>query len=221
MVEEHSCEISMKIDMVKLKFLVRKYINKIRRQSKIYLKNFIGDIYNDLNIEINVTIAWRAIKAAGYLLYGNENQQFARCRKFICVDGCFSKGAFKGQLLAAVGLDGNNGIYPIACAVVEQKGLENVIQKELPEAEHRLKKRTSRKQGNWKEKAKKREADGVFRASRKGAVKHCKICGIAGHNARSCPCRSELEEGSQPTPARKKRKTEVSSSQPEPSRVEE
>ncbi|GAA0143658.1 hypothetical protein LIER_35784 [Lithospermum erythrorhizon] len=77
-VEEHSCGNSIKIDMVKFKFLARKYINKIRRQPKISLKNFIGDIYDDLNIEISVTTTWRAIKAAGYMLYENENQQFAR-----------------------------------------------------------------------------------------------------------------------------------------------
>ncbi|GAA0153983.1 hypothetical protein LIER_43254 [Lithospermum erythrorhizon] len=78
MVEEHPCGNSMKIDMVKVKFLARKYINKIRRQPKKFLKNFIGDIYDDLIIEISVTTTWRAIKATGYLLYGNENQQFVR-----------------------------------------------------------------------------------------------------------------------------------------------
>ncbi|GAA0142515.1 hypothetical protein LIER_03398 [Lithospermum erythrorhizon] len=43
----------------------------------------------------------------------------AGCRRFICVDGCFLKGAFKGQILAVVGLDGDKNIYPIAWAVVE------------------------------------------------------------------------------------------------------
>ncbi|GAA0174253.1 hypothetical protein LIER_41683 [Lithospermum erythrorhizon] len=47
------------------------------------------------------------------------------CRKFICVDGCFLKGAFKGQLLATVGVDGDNGIYPIAWAVVEVENTES------------------------------------------------------------------------------------------------
>lgn len=41
------------------------------------------------------------------------------CRPVIGVDGCFLKGPFKGQLLAAVGRDGNNNMYPIAFAVVE------------------------------------------------------------------------------------------------------
>ena len=41
------------------------------------------------------------------------------CRPVIGVDGCFLKGPFKGQLLAAVSRDGNNNMYPIAYVVVE------------------------------------------------------------------------------------------------------
>lgn len=45
----------------------------------------------------------------------------AGCRPFIGLDGCHLKSVHKGQLLSAVGIDGNNGIYPIAWAVVEQE----------------------------------------------------------------------------------------------------
>ena len=41
------------------------------------------------------------------------------CRPFIGVDGCHLKGQYPGQLLTAVGKDGNNGVYLIAFAVVE------------------------------------------------------------------------------------------------------
>ncbi|XP_078448511.1 uncharacterized protein LOC144717061 [Wolffia australiana] len=41
------------------------------------------------------------------------------CRKFIGLDGCFLKSEVKGQLLSAVGKDGNNQMFPIAWAVVE------------------------------------------------------------------------------------------------------
>jgi hypothetical protein len=41
------------------------------------------------------------------------------CRPVIGLDGCFLKGPFKGTLLAAVGRDANNNMYPIAIAVVE------------------------------------------------------------------------------------------------------
>ncbi|XP_074278885.1 uncharacterized protein LOC141602566 [Silene latifolia] len=41
------------------------------------------------------------------------------CRPIIGVDGCHLKRAYPGICLVAVGLDGNNNIYPIAWAVVE------------------------------------------------------------------------------------------------------
>ncbi|XP_047258541.1 uncharacterized protein LOC124890784, partial [Capsicum annuum] len=41
------------------------------------------------------------------------------CRKIIGFDGCFLKGACKGELLVAVGKNGNNQIYPIVWAVVD------------------------------------------------------------------------------------------------------
>ncbi|GJT76352.1 transposase, MuDR, plant [Tanacetum coccineum] len=40
------------------------------------------------------------------------------CRRVIGLDGCFLKTICKGELLSAVGRDGNNQIYPIAWAVV-------------------------------------------------------------------------------------------------------
>ena len=40
------------------------------------------------------------------------------CRKIIGIDGCFLKGIYKGELLAAVGRDSNNNYYPLAWVVV-------------------------------------------------------------------------------------------------------
>ena len=43
----------------------------------------------------------------------------AGCRPVIAVDGCHLKAGHGGQLLAAVGLDGNDDLFPIAYVVVE------------------------------------------------------------------------------------------------------
>jgi hypothetical protein len=40
-------------------------------------------------------------------------------------DGTFMKGAFPGQILTVVGLDSNNGIYPLAYAVVEAETFQS------------------------------------------------------------------------------------------------
>jgi hypothetical protein len=41
------------------------------------------------------------------------------CRSIICLDGTHIKTKFGGQLLTAIGVDGNDQIYPIAWAIVE------------------------------------------------------------------------------------------------------
>ncbi|XP_024007941.1 uncharacterized protein LOC112083950 [Eutrema salsugineum] len=47
------------------------------------------------------------------------------CRPLIGVDGCFVKHKIKGQLLAALGRDADNSIYPIAWCVVQVENTEN------------------------------------------------------------------------------------------------
>ncbi|KAL5566925.1 hypothetical protein UlMin_030089 [Ulmus minor] len=48
----------------------------------------------------------------------------AGCRPILGLDGCFIKGHHKGHLLAAVGVDGNNQMYPVAYVVVESETKE-------------------------------------------------------------------------------------------------
>ena len=43
------------------------------------------------------------------------------CMPLIGLDACFLKGEYGGQLMKAVGKDGNNQIYLIAYVVVEAK----------------------------------------------------------------------------------------------------
>ena len=43
------------------------------------------------------------------------------CRPLIRLDGCFLKGEFGGQLLTAVGKDGNNQMFPIDYGIVESE----------------------------------------------------------------------------------------------------
>jgi hypothetical protein len=49
----------------------------------------------------------------------------AGCRPLIGLDGCFLKGYYGGQLLSAVGQDGNNHIYVIAYAIVDVENKDN------------------------------------------------------------------------------------------------
>nr|GEZ73216.1 transposase, mutator type [Tanacetum cinerariifolium] len=49
-------------------------------------------------------------------------QGFRACgREILGLDGCFMPGPWPGQMLTTVGVDANNGIYPVAYAIVEAK----------------------------------------------------------------------------------------------------
>lgn len=47
------------------------------------------------------------------------------CRGIIGLDGCFLKGLCKGELLAAIGRDANNQMFPLAWAVVKVENKDN------------------------------------------------------------------------------------------------
>lgn len=57
-----------------------------------------------------------------YICYGALKEGWRKgCRPIIGLDGCHLKTVYKGQLLTAVGIDANNGMYPVAFAVVEKE----------------------------------------------------------------------------------------------------
>ncbi|XP_074317833.1 uncharacterized protein LOC141653864 [Silene latifolia] len=47
------------------------------------------------------------------------------CRKLLCVDACFLKTFLGGQLISAIGRDGNDQMYPLAWGVVEGENNES------------------------------------------------------------------------------------------------
>ncbi|XP_023741187.1 uncharacterized protein LOC111889284 [Lactuca sativa] len=47
------------------------------------------------------------------------------CKRVIGLDGCFLKGQCKGELLTAIGRDGNNQVYPIAWVVIDVENKDN------------------------------------------------------------------------------------------------
>jgi len=62
-----------------------------------------------------------------YSLAAMKKSFMKGCKPLIGVDGCFLKGPFKGQLLAIVGRNGNDNMYPIAYSVVEVETKVNWI----------------------------------------------------------------------------------------------
>ncbi|KAK9997845.1 hypothetical protein SO802_017448 [Lithocarpus litseifolius] len=61
-----------------------------------------------------------------YIRYNAQKVGFlGGCRPFVGLDGCHLKGRFGGQLLSATAKDGNDNIFPVALAVVEQENKDS------------------------------------------------------------------------------------------------
>ena len=63
-----------------------------------------------------------------YIKYNAQKVSFlGGCRPFVGLDGCHLKGRFGGQLLSATAKDGNDNIFPMAMAMVEQENKDSWI----------------------------------------------------------------------------------------------
>ena len=63
-----------------------------------------------------------------YIRYNAQKVGFLRgCRPIIGLDGCHLKGRFGRQILAATVRDGNDNIFPVALAVVEQENKDSWV----------------------------------------------------------------------------------------------
>ena len=60
-----------------------------------------------------------------FFSFGVCVEAFRHCRPVLCVDGTFLTGMYKGQILTAIGQDGNNQIVPLAFAFVESENTES------------------------------------------------------------------------------------------------
>ncbi|XP_034219002.1 uncharacterized protein LOC117630376 [Prunus dulcis] len=73
-----------------------------------------------------------------YICFAQLRKEFIEgCRTMVGFDGAFIKGQHPGQLLSAVGIDANNGMFPITFAVMETERLGQAIKALKPDVEHR------------------------------------------------------------------------------------
>ncbi|GJW29611.1 hypothetical protein Tco_0046486 [Tanacetum coccineum] len=81
---------------------------------KIPVKAVQNQLQRDLELQISMSKAFRAKAKAEREIRGDHI-----LRDLLGLDGAFKKRTFPGQVLTAVGHDLNNGIYPLAYALVE------------------------------------------------------------------------------------------------------
>ncbi|KAK9048149.1 hypothetical protein SSX86_032888 [Deinandra increscens subsp. villosa] len=93
--------------------LLREYCEELLRS------NPGSTVKIDVERECNPSSQTRQFRRI-YICFAALKAGFKKCgRDLLGLDGYFIKGPYPGQLLTAVGVDSNNGIYPVAYALVE------------------------------------------------------------------------------------------------------
>ncbi|GJY24777.1 mutator type transposase [Tanacetum coccineum] len=100
------------------------YVNQFARLKDYALElqehNLDTTIKIDVERTVDVTSETRKFRRI-YVCLGALKSGFKAGKR----DGCFMSGPFPGQILTAVGVDPNNGTYPLAYAVVETETKES------------------------------------------------------------------------------------------------
>ncbi|XP_074364438.1 uncharacterized protein LOC141705336 [Apium graveolens] len=130
---EHNCTkpytnklVTVKIKILRVRKAALEGVQEALREHYSRLKNFAHEI---LKTNSNNTVQIRTTRLNEtdankfkwiYICYDALKKGWkAGCRPVIGFDGCFLKTVCGGQLLSAVGRDGNNQMFPIAYVVVE------------------------------------------------------------------------------------------------------
>ncbi|GJY91208.1 mutator type transposase [Tanacetum coccineum] len=137
-----------------LDILVRVDQDQIFREQYLLIREYSQELISqnpgttvriDVQQEPNPESLTRTFRRV-YVCLGALKQGFrAYGREILRLDGCFMSGPWPGQILTVVGVDVNNGIYPVAYAIVEAESKAswcwflNLLGEDLgvfPSAEH-------------------------------------------------------------------------------------
>ncbi|XP_073223518.1 uncharacterized protein [Cicer arietinum] len=131
--EDHTCHRRAKNKQAKIEWLAKKFVPMLRHTPEMKPNGLIVEALDKWGVKLSKYQAYRAKVRAIEMIQGAQREQYAHLREYadelrrsnpnstviIKLDACFLKGEYGGQLIAAVGKDGNNQMIPIAYAVVE------------------------------------------------------------------------------------------------------
>ena len=69
----------------------------------------------------DVEYSGKRVLQYAFFAFAATIKAFRYCRPIICLDGTFLTGKYKGQILSAIGVDGNNQVLPLGFAFVESE----------------------------------------------------------------------------------------------------
>ncbi|GKA07996.1 mutator type transposase [Tanacetum coccineum] len=143
------------IGMCTASFLSKEIEEAIKPDPRVPIASLKDQLQRKYELGLSDMKIFRAKQMAEERLFGDWAKQYAQLRQFaigierknsrnklsrlmwkdngfkagkrdlLGLDGCFLSGPYPGQILTAVGVDPNNGIYPLAYAVVEGETKES------------------------------------------------------------------------------------------------
>nr|ABA96424.2 transposon protein, putative, Mutator sub-class [Oryza sativa Japonica Group] len=99
------------------------YDNLPRLLATIAQRN--NNTYYDLHTFTSVDDRTKSVLQRAFFSFGACINAFVHCRPVLCIDGTFMTGKYRGQILTAIGCDGNNQVLPMAFAFVESENTES------------------------------------------------------------------------------------------------
>ncbi|XP_052621581.1 uncharacterized protein LOC128127196 [Lactuca sativa] len=144
--KEHCCLQTQNVKACTYKFLAKNIATQVESNPTIPIRALQEQLQRDYQVGLSKMKVFRARTEALNQVRGDYVGQYAllrdyvlelqkhnpdttvkidgfaaRRRDFLGLDGAFMKGPYPGQILSVVGIDGNNGTYPLAYAVVESE----------------------------------------------------------------------------------------------------
>ncbi|XP_074368731.1 uncharacterized protein LOC141708819 [Apium graveolens] len=141
---KQSCSPTFKQKQINSAWIADYYETELRMNPTWPVNAFHRKIVNDLKCDVSKHAVYRAKRRAlmkisehmrsktdrgrfmrFYVCLGPLKEAFSQHgRRIIGLDGCHLKGPYGGHLLAAVGVDATDGIYPIAWEIVEAENTD-------------------------------------------------------------------------------------------------
>ncbi|KAK8655790.1 hypothetical protein V6N13_108356 [Hibiscus sabdariffa] len=145
-VPQHRCARDLKNKHITSKWIATEYFHKFLADCNYPPTYLVNDVYKDHSVVVSLTKCQRARDYAFEQIMGSQKQQYVKIYDYlvelrqtnrgtitICylneclfqripivsLDGCHLKGYYGGHILATVGIDADDCIYPIAYACVE------------------------------------------------------------------------------------------------------
>nr|XP_025647828.1 uncharacterized protein LOC112742805 [Arachis hypogaea] len=81
--DQHTCGKDYKSNLAYKKWIVEKLVKRLKSQLKLTPRKAMEHMKQHYNMQLNAKIITRALKAARYIMLGNENEQFGKMRDYL------------------------------------------------------------------------------------------------------------------------------------------